>query len=47
VKFNILGFSAPLRLQFLDQKGFKDLFLDLKDLKIIILDEAKFQFLRS
>jgi len=42
------GFKTKnaLRLQFLDQKVFRPV-LDLKDLKILILDEVKFQFLRS
>jgi len=35
-----------LRPQFLDQNVLRP-FLDLKDLKILIFDEAKFQFLRS
>jgi len=32
---------------FKTKKVLKPLFIDLKDLKILILDEAKFQFLRS
>jgi len=36
-----------LKIAVLRPKKSKDLFLDLKDLKILILDEVKFQFLRS